>query len=226
MNVKRYLKKQAEKDRQKILNADNGAFLRELEQMVVEKPKKRPRLRVWLPATLSAVASAAVVVTCIVVYYPSESEHIEYLDANLIYSDSDLDELNKDVKEFDLQIDSTIYSYTVKKTSDLISGDVLFYATKISDTNSLVDLEIVTVCNPNYKYKDFQISDNAISAQLANYTVMYETTLKTNAEYGIDTLTAIAEIHKGDEYIYITNYSEMLLSPEGSFLEILQSIVK
>lgn len=226
MNVKRYLKKHAEKDRQKILSADNGAFLRELEQMVVEKPKKRPQLRVWLPATLSAVASAAVVVTCIVVYYPSESEHIEYLDANLIYSDSDLDELNKDIKQVDLQIDTSLYSYFVKKASDKVSGDVLFYSISIKSIDTFTQLEIVTVCNENYQYKDFSFSDTTNSVVLDNYSVTYETSVSVDPEYGVDLLNGLAEIHKGDEYIYVTKYSELLLSPEGSFLEILQSIVK
>ncbi len=200
--------------------------MRALQQMVVEKPKKRPNLRVWLPATLSAVATAAVIVTCVVVYYPKNDEHIEYLDANLVYSDSTLDGLNKDVKEVEIQIDTAIYSYTVKKISDGISGDVLFYLTKIQGTDSFVDIEIVTVCNPNYKFKNFQLTNKATTAQLTNYSVTYQTFTNLNPEFGFESLNATAEIHKGKEFIYVTKYSELLLSSDGSFLEILQSIVK
>lgn len=226
MNVKKYLKKQAEQQKQEILNSDNGERLRDLQNMVEEKPKKRPKLRVWLPATLSAVTAAAVVLTCVIIYYPTENERIEYLDANLISVDSTLEELNKDVKEVELQVDSAIYSYTVKKTSDLVSGDVLFYITTIKSLDTFVKMDIVNVCNPNYKYKDFNLPNNPTTTKLTNYTVSYKISTSINEEFGLETLHASAEIHKGKEYIYVTNYSEMLLTPDGSFLEILQSIVK
>ncbi len=200
--------------------------MRALQQMVVEKPKKRPNLRVWLPATLSAVATAVVIITCVVVYYPKDDEQTKYLDTNLVYSDSTLEELNKDVKEVEIQIDTAIYSYTVKKTSDSVSGDVLFYLTEIIDSNSFVEMTIVTVCNPNYKYKDFHLSNEFDTAKLTNYTVTYQTSTELNSEYGIEIMQAKAEIHKGKEFIYVTKYSEFLLSSDGSFLEILQSIVK
>lgn len=226
MNVKKYLKQKAEQDKQKILDADGGEFLRELQQMVQEKPKKRPRLRVWLPATLSAVASAAVVVTCVVVYAPSGNEHTEYLDNNLITVDSTLEELNKDVKEVDLQIDPAVYSYAVKQTSDSVSGDVLYYLTTIQSVDTLIQMDIVTVCNPYYEYKGFSFSETTTSAKFQNYSVTYITRVSADPEFGVNLLSAKAEIHKGDEYIYVTQYSELLLSSDGSFLEVLQSIVK
>lgn len=226
MNVKKYLKQQAEQDKQKILNADGGEFLRELQQMVEEKPKKRPRLRVWLPATLSAVASAAVVVTCVVVYAPSGSEHTEYLDNNLISVDSTIEELNQDVKEVDLQIDPATYSYTIKKTSDSVSGDVLYYLVKIESVDTLIQMNIVTVCNPYYTYKDFSFSDATTEIKLDNYSVTYESSVNVDPEFGFETLEIQAHISKGKENIYILNYAELLLSSDGSFLEVLQSIVK
>ena len=88
MKVKKYLKKQAAQDRKEILASDNGEFLRELQQQVEPQIKSRPRLRVWLPATISAVAATAVVATCIAVYYPFEAGPIEYLAGNFVSVDS------------------------------------------------------------------------------------------------------------------------------------------
>ena len=226
MNIKKYLKKQAEQDRQEILDSDNGEFLRTLQEQAKPTLKKRFPLRVWLPATLSAVVAVAILVTCIAVYYPFETNHIEYLDINLSTVDSTIDELNKDVKEVDLQIDDSVYSYTVTKALDTISGDVLFYRTTIDNLDAFIQMEIVTVCNPYYTYKNFHIPDNPITAELPHYTVSYKTSTSINSEFGLETINATAEIHKGKERIYITNYFELLLSPDDSFLEILQSIVK
>lgn len=226
MKVKKYLKKQAEQDRKEILASDNGEFLRELQQQVVPEIKSRPRLRVWLSATISAVAATAVVAICIAVYYPFEAGPIEYLAGNFVSVNSTIEELNQDVKEVDLQIDTSLYRYSVTKTSDSKSGDVLFYVTTIQNTDLFVQMELVTVCNPNYQYKDFQISDETITVQLTNYNVTYTTMTNIDSEFGIEILQAKAEIQKGNEFIYVTKYTEYLFSPEGSFLEVLQSIVK
>ena len=78
MKVKKYLERQAEQDRKEILSSDNGEFLRALQQRVQPKAeKRRAKLKVWLPAALSAVAAAVVLVTCTIVYYPSSNKPIE-----------------------------------------------------------------------------------------------------------------------------------------------------
>lgn len=235
MNVKRYLKKQAEEERQRILAADDGEFLRSLQEMVQPAPASAPapekrrrapvKLKYWLPATASAVA-AAVVVTCVIIYYPFGSDHVEYLDANIISENSTLEVLNKDMKQFDLVVDETLYSCAVTKMSDSVSGDVLYYFTRISSLDTFVHIELVTVCNPYYKYKDFMFASDTTDEALSNYTVTYGTLTSTDPEFGIDTLQVTAKIQKGKEFVYVTDYSELLLSPDGSFLEILQSIVK
>ena len=234
MNVKKYLKQQAEQDRKEILASDDGEFLRALQQQVQPKPqaKKRVPLRVWLPSLASAVA-AVVLITCIAVYYPFDTDQPvvppppkEYLDANLSTTDSTLEEFTRDVKEFGLQIDSALYTYNVKKTSDSVSGDVLYYHVVIDDFDLIYHMEIVTVCNPNYKYKDFTFEEQTSEATLTAYTVTYSTSTTVDPEFGIEILHAKAQIQKGQEMIYVLNYSELLLSPDGTFLETLQSIVK
>ncbi len=224
MNVKKYLKKQAEQDKQEIRDSDNGERLRALQELVTEKPKKRPALRVWLPAALSAVASIVVMITCLVVYYTKDDE-AHYLDTNLIFTVSSLEELNQDLDEFEIQFNPA-YSYNVKKTSDKVSGDVLYYFTQIQIPDSFIALDFVTVCNPNYEYKHFELSGKTTTAQLANYTVTYSSFIETDPQFDFETLKANAEIHKGKESVYVTQYTEILFTPEGSFLEVLQSIVK
>ena len=227
MNIKRYLKKQAEQDKQKILDSDNGEFLHTLQSKIEPMPsKKRVPLRIWLPASLSAVIACVVLVICITVYYPFETGPMEYLDINIINEVSTIEELNKDVKEVNFQIDDALYTYTVTKASDSISSDVLYYYVTIDNPDAFVQMEIITVCNPRYTYKDLKTPHNPTIVQLPNYKVLYETSTSIHDEFGLEVLHATAEIHKGKESIYITDYSELLLSPSDSFLEILQSIVK
>lgn len=234
MNAKKYLKQQAEQDRKEILDSDDGEFLRALQQQVQPEPRsqKRVPLRVWLPSLASAVA-AVVLITCIAVYYPFDTDQPvvpppqkEYLDANLTTSDSTLEELNRDVKEFDLQIDSALYTYSVKKTSDSVSGDVLYYHTTIANPNTFIKMEIVTVCNPDYQYKNFTFGEETSETTLTAYTVTYSTSTNLDPEFELEFLNAKAQIQKGQEIVYVTDYSELLLSTEGTFLETLQSIVK
>lgn len=233
MKVKKYLEKQAEQDRQEILSSDNGAFLRALEQEYTEQNqatrerRRSPRLKVWLPASISAAAAAAVITTCVVVYYPTGVNRVEYLDTNIVYVSANLDEFNNDVKEVDLQIDTTKYNYNILRAYDSVSGDTLYYTSDILSIDGYtVDLQIISVCNPNYKYKNFKLTDTNGQTSLGNYNVLYKSWKYVDPDFGFNILETRAEIHEGDEYFYITRYKEIIGTEDGSFLEVLQSILK
>lgn len=227
MNAKKFLKQQAEQDRQEILSSDDGAFLRALEERVEPKTERRsrPRLKVWLPSAGAAVAAAAII-TCVAVYAPFGAPHVEYLDANVVVESSTLEDLNRDVKEFELEIDTSAYTYSVNKSSDKISGDTLYYSTTLSSLDTLVQIKIVTVCNPRYKYKNFSFVGETQTAKLPHYSVTYQSFVDYDSQFDVEVLNAKSKTQKRKEFVYVTNYTELLTSSEGSFLEILQSIVK
>ncbi|MDE5896387.1 MAG: hypothetical protein K2H43_01075 [Clostridia bacterium] len=230
MNTKKFLDKQAEQDRKQILDSDNGEFLQALEQKLQPQPKAKkrlPRFRVWFPALASA-AAAIVLIVCLAVFYPFGGKSVEYFDQNIRYSESTVEELNRDMKQFNLQIDTAVYSVDIIKATDSVSGDILYYTTDISSADSFVQMQIVTVCNPNYKLKTFSFNNTTTTAKLPNYSVIYETSTVPDTQFGLDFLQAKAKIQKGKEFVYVTSYSELLLEPEseGTFLETLQSIVK
>ncbi len=232
MKVKKYLKQQAEQDRQEILSSDNGAFLRALEQEYTEQNKatrerkRSPRLKVWLSASISAVAAAAVITTCIVVYYPTGVNRVEYLDTNIVYVSANLDEFNNDVKEVEIQIDTTKYNYNILRAYDRVSGDTLYYSSTILSIDATVEIRFISVCNPNYIYKNFKLTDATDQANLGNYNVLYKSWKYVDPDFRSNILEANAEIHKGKEYFYITQYKEIIGAEDGSFLEVLQSILK
>ena len=227
MKVKKYLERQAEQDRKEILSSDNGEFLRALQQSVQPKAeKRRAKLKVWLPAALSAVAAAVVLVTCTIIYYPSSNKPIEYSDLNFAYSVSTVEDMKADFKKFEFQTDSSAYTYTVTKTTDIPTGDTVYYAVTVTSSNTLIQMKMIAVQNPNYKNKEFGFSDQVKSETLANYSILYEGSTETGTEFGIDVFTAKAKITREHEIIYVTEYSEVLLSSQESFFEVLQSFIK
>lgn len=227
MKVKKYFERQAEQDRKEILSSDNGEFLRALQQSVQPKAeKRRARLKVWLPAALSAVAAAVVLVTCTIIYYPSSNKPIEYSDFNFVHNISTVEAMRADFKKFEFQTDSSAYTYTVKKTTDIPTGDTVYYAVTVTSSDLLVQMNIIAVQNPNFKYKLFEFSDQVKSETLANYSILYEGSTETGTEFGIDVFTAKAKITREHEIIYVTEYSEVLLSSQESFFEVLQSFIK
>ena len=158
------------------------------------------------------------ITTCIVVYYPTGVNRVEYLDTNIVYVSANLDEFNNDVKEVEIQIDTTKYNYNILRAYDSVSGDTLYYTSDILSIDGYtVDLQIISVCNPNYKYKNFKLTDTNGQASLGNYNVLYKSWKYVDPDFRFNILEANAEIHEGDEIIG---------AEDGSFLEVLQSILK
>lgn len=222
MNVKKYLKKQAEQDEQEILDADDNEFLDNMKAKIKAKSKhsKKNRnfakLKIGLPVA-AGIAVAATAITCIAVYYPFNSGRVEYFEADIADTAATLEDLNRDVKEFDIRIDPSVYTYDIKKKYDRVSGDVLFYTTVIDNRDLFLHMEIITVCNPNYHYKDFSLSDGAVSAALDHYTVEYLPSKTTDPEFGFEKYSAKAKIQKGKEFVYVTRYSELLFGQRIRF---------
>ena len=231
MNVKKYLKKQAEQDEQEILDADDNEFLDNMKAKIKAKSKhsKKNRnfakLKIGLPVA-AGIAVAATAITCIAVYYPFNSGRVEYFEADIADTAATLEDLNRDVKEFDIRIDPSVYTYDIKKKYDRVSGDVLFYTTVIDNRDLFLHMEIITVCNPNYHYKDFSLPHGAVRAALERYTVNYGPAGTIDPEFGFEEYSTKAKIQKGKEFVYVTQYSELLFEAEDSFFEVLQEIVK
>lgn len=225
MNAKKYLREQAEKDQQKVLSADNGEFFHSLQDKMENKSKKKNHLITWIVSTATVLTSIIVIVCVLIFYNPTETP-IVYLEENFNTYDSTIEELNNDIQNFSIEIDNSIYSSKILKTVDTISGDTLYYIVGINSLDTLINFEIVIVCNKNYQYKDFNKTNEFINLALPNYAISYLTTLTQDPDFGINKLSGMAEINLDNEYVYITKYSEFMLDAEGSFLKIIQQIIK
>ena len=234
MNAKKFLKQQAEQDKQDILAESGEKSLEALREKIQPNEKKRARLKKWLPAAASAVAAAAVLVTCIAVFHPwdktpndsvqapSEPDDTRYgNEGELAFSN--LEEVNSALKEFCFIGDDPDYTYTVMRAYDLESGETQYYSLSYASMETPIEIEFVALGNDDYGFWNESLS--ATTAELPGYTVTYYTWEKYLAQYDETVLCAHAKIVKGDETIYVTKYSETTDDPEGSFLEVVGSIL-
>lgn len=223
MNVKRFLKKQARKDQQAIIEADDGKTLRALG---IDYHAHKQKIRI-LPSILSIAGAAVsiVLIVCIIAFYPFQSK-VEYIDANLESRESTLSEMNSELHDFTFEIDESIYLPQIARTYDSVSNDLLYYTISLNSYDSLVKMELVAVCNPKFKYKDFEFSQTPSTKSLDQYNILYDFRTKTEEQFGLESLSGIAEIDGKQDIVYVRQYEELLVQPEPAFFDIIQTIVK
>ena len=223
MNVKRYLKKQARKDQQAIIEADEGKTLRVLG-IDYPAPKQKSRM---IPSILGIAGAAVsiVLIVCIITFYPFQS-NVEYIDANFENRTASLTEMNSELHDFTFEVDESVYSIRLARISDRVSNDLLYYTISLNSYDSLVTMDIVAVCNPNFEYKDFEYSKAPTLKALPLYDVLYDFQTKPDPQFGLDLLSCTAEIDGNRDIVYVRKYQELLVQPEPAFFDIIQTIVK
>ncbi len=225
MKGKNFLKQQSDIDKQQILEAGkNQKYYSMLEQIEnAPKPKQNfwKRNLKWI-AGAASVAVSAVILVCVLVFYPFASTDTLpiYLEENFEISNSTFDEMDADMKEYDFNIDKSLYDISVDKTIDKVSGDTILYSIHMMHINTTIKFDFVAVCNPNYTYPSFEITDKFTDITLPQYFISYSDT-KT-ATGGIIILNSKAKIQKDKEIIYITEYQEYVTDSSRSIVDVIQ----
>lgn len=223
MNAKSYLKKQARKDQQAIIDADDGKTLRALGiDYHAHKQKNR-----MLPSILGIAGTAVsiVLIVCIIAFYPFQSK-VEYIDANLESRKSTISEMNSELHDFTFEIDESSFSVQMTRTYDSISNDSLFYTVFLKSYDSLVNMQLISVCNPKFEYKAFEFLQTPTSKSLPLYDVLYEFETRPDPQFDFEWLSCTAKINGKQDIIYVKQYEELLVQPEPAFFDIIQTIVK
>lgn len=229
MNVKKYLQQQSEKDRQAILSESDNQFLQDLKAKIDKQPSPAPRrssrLRYWVIGAAGTLASIIAIV-CVLVFYPFAQTDFTYYENNFVQSDSTLSAMDEDMREFIFNIDDSLYSVTIFKITDSVSGDTIMYRANITSLDTLINITFVAVCNKNYHYKGLQITNQYDIEELPRYDIHYDAKSTPDPDFGMDKFSAQAQIQKGAEYIYITDYYETMLDEQPRFFDIIQSIIQ
>ena len=225
MKGKKFLKQQSDIDKKKILEAGKDQKYYSMLEQIRNAPKPKQnfwkRNLKWISGAAS-IAVTAVILVCVLVFYPfapAEST-IVYLEENFEVLDSTFDEMDADMKEYDFNIDKSTAAIKVSKTIDKISGDTILYTVKITNTLLPIKFDFVAVCNPNYTYPSFEITDKFTDITLPQYTISYSDKITTTG--GIIILNSKAKIQKDKEIIYITDYQEYLANSNSSILDMIE----
>lgn len=251
MNAKKFLREQAERDKKEILAKDGGKSLRALEEHVQPNGKERVRLKKWIPATASAL-TAVVLVACLAVYRPWNNAKFPSVETPSLKEPfiPDWEEIkyghgggcdvatfenaNAELTQFNLQCDPDDYYYcTLMRAYDFSNDKTEFYSLAVTSMDQSTDLRLLAGKTDGYEYAFWDDGLATTTAELPDYTVTYYQWKKYDTQIEMNVLYAIAKIEKGDEIVYVSEYSEILDFPDapshdsdGAFLEVLQSVLK
>ena len=221
MRDNKFLKQQSDIERQQILEEGKNQNYAAMLDQIESAPQKQSfwkRYSKWF-ISAAGVAASAIILVCVFVFYPFADKAVLYLEENLEVRDSTVDEMDADMKEYEFNLADLDIS--VDKTIDKISGDTLFYTVKTTGV-SQNRLTFVAVCNPNYTYSNFEITDNFIYTEIPNYSITYMQ--KITPSGGVNRLSAQAKIQRNKEIIYLTDYQAYQLDSSRTIIDVIQEM--
>ena len=240
MRIKKFLEKAAEEDWESLINDRDIEFLASIG---VDYNKKReaaqnePDSSYYRTApafnykafaiSLACFIVAAIAVTLILYFSlkpaPVDSP-IHYFEDNFVEVDSDLAELNNNLKLFSLKLNENVFDVDITKTFDELSGDNLFFAlTFTTKQQPAKSFKLEIVVNSNYEYEGLAYSIEPVETQISDYNLKY--TEITDAKGPLITASCMGEMKIGDQWIYITEYNETAIG-KSTFIETLEAIIQ
>ena len=240
MKIKKFLKKVAEEDRESIIDEKDIEFL---SSIGVDYNKKKattqnePTASYYLTASAFNYRTVLICLVCFIVaaitvsiilynyFNPALVEPpLHYFEDNFEEADSDLQELNNDLKLFLLTVDEELYDLDIKKTYDTLSGDNLYYTLFFNQRLvQLKSFKLVVVVNSLYEHEQL-VYDEYSETKLAEYTVKYAESSEPMLDTPFNTVICQGEIQIGKQWIYVETYEEIVMG-QSTFIETLQSII-
>lgn len=238
MNVKKYLEKVAEEDRESQITEKDIAFLSSVGvdyNKKIEAAKKEPEASYYLTSkafnykailvTVAGFLLIALILT-LSLYFSLKpapvTPPIHYFDDNFISVDTDLQELNADLKLFSLTVDDNEYDIGIKKTYDSLSGDNLYFTLEFTSLSKKFKLDIVV--NKFYTHDEFTFTGEFKEDQFSAYNIKYSEAFQPIPGTPFATVECKGVMQIGEQWIYIVNYRETAWG-QGTFIETLQSII-
>lgn len=226
MNVKKYLRKEAQKTHQEILSADNGAFLEQLKITVENnKPPRKSIWKKWLAGTGCCVLAAVVAIVCSVAFLHTNNTPV-YLEENFVIEQTAYTHFNEEQKEFTLNIDTDIFSVNARRTYDKITGNLLYYTIALQSEKAPITADIVIICNRYYTHEIYTKANLDTQVELTGYTLTYRTETISDPDFDTKFFHASGEIFGDEIKIYIRNYNETLTTENEHFLSFVQDTIQ
>lgn len=222
MNVKRYLRKQAQEDLKALESEGDREFISQLMETVGERHAPKPkRNKNWLWAIPSATAVCAAVLVGTLVPWTGE---IKFEDKNFVNEGTTIETLADALNGLDIRI-SEDQDVSVKKTYDSVSGHDLYYTMFVSEFTEAVDYAIETkiIVNEKYEFEDFVLDDSFATQDCGHYSVYYKQEVAEDPQTGIKSVRGKAKIDGLKYEIYVTSYKESTLG-SGMLLNVIAGL--
>ncbi len=223
MNVKRYLRKQAQEDLKALETEGDREFISQLMETVGERHAPKPkRNKNWLWAIPSATAVCAAVLVGTLVPWTGE---IKYEDKYFVDEVTTIETLADALNGLDIHI-SEDQDVSVKKTYDSVSGHDLYYTMLVSEFTETVDYAIETriIVNEKYEFEDFVLDDSFVTQDCGHYSVYYKQEFTEDyTNTGLNSVQGTAKIDGLKYEIYVTSYKESTLG-SGMFLNVIAGL--
>jgi hypothetical protein len=230
MNVKKYLKQQAQKDLQALRTDRDEEFLQRLKDSIEERAKERaPKTKhnkKWLWAIPSGALACAVAAILIVELVPFPNNGLgdpKYEEANFVQADSNIVELSNALTNLTLNFteDQTV---DIAKISDSVSGDELYYALTIDENSSTAfySMRVMIVVNNKYHYDKFKIEDDFVKETYSDFSIIYRQQVTNDS--GVNLIQSRAQIDNANYDVYVLEYTEYSLG-DGMFLTIINNML-
>ena len=230
MNVKKYLKQQAQKDLQALRTDRDEEFLQRLKDSIEERAKERaPKTKhnkKWLWAIPSGALACAVAAILIVELVPFPNNGLgdpKYEKANFVQADSNIVELSNALTNLTLNFteDQTV---DIAKISDSVSGDELYYALTIDENSSTAfySMRVMIVVNNKYHYDKFKIEDDFVKETYSDFSIIYRQQVTNDS--GVNLIQSRAQIDNANYDVYVLEYTEYSLG-DGMFLTIINNML-
>ncbi len=221
MNVKKFLREQAEKNAENLLDENDLLYLQQFESVeegaATAKPRGLSRKKLW--AILSPVVTVAVAA---IIIFPSvfvkRKGNIFYQEANVREVASTIEDLRSNLKYFD--IESKEIESTVLLNYDLVTNDKLYYT--LEGVKQLSEFKLYILINENY-HKNFDIGSGLAIQEMTDYNLNYEC-------IEVEDIGSVTNLYRGiitvnTEIIYI-EYNQLIDLGEQAFFDDIESIIK
>ena len=222
MNVKKFLREQAEKNAENLLDENDLLYLQQFESVeegaATAKPRGLSRKKLW--AILSPVVTVAVAA---IIIFPSvfvkRKGDIFYQEANVREMTSTFNDLQEDTHYFQF-VDNINSPFRVTLNYDSVSNDKLFYV--LDGITAISRFKYYIIINENYQ-KPFDIGNDILFHEFNGYNLNYEC-------IEIEVGASVEYIFKGKitvntEIIYI-EYNKLIDLGEQAFFDDIESIIK
>ena len=238
MDIKKFLEKAAEEDREAQVTDRDIEFLASIGvdyEKKREAAKNAPDSSYYLTKntfnqrafliSMACFVVAVIAVAMILYFCLKPKSPLQYFADNFVDVESDIQELNGDLQLFSIIADNDAYVVEINKTYDSVSGDNLFYSLSfISKRGVGLKLKLDIVVNSLFEHDEIPYLGELKEAQLSGYPVKY--TEKSMAVSGTPfySVSCKGEIQIGKQWIYITDYEETSLV-QNPFLTTMQTII-